>query len=136
MVMGKTFHFECPWCQYRAQVSGGADEGVHCELQTIICRDCRELMDVPTRLRQREPEKAMAHRPNAFRSRFELPPVVLRNGSFHQLNSVIRPLVWQEFKLSCPKDTRHFVEPWKDPGRCPRCGNYMEKSGWPFRLWE
>ena len=70
------------------------------------------------------------------RLRPEIPPVVLRNGSFHTLNTPVRPLVWQEFKLACPANAKHFVEAWQDPGRCPRCGNFMEKSGWPFRVWE
>ena len=134
--MGKTFHFECPWCQYRANLSGGPDSGVHCEVQTVVCRDCRELYDVPTRVRRREPEKEIAPG-NYFRAlRPEIPPVVLRNGSFHALNTPLRPLVWQQFRLECPVNPRHFVEAWKDPGRCPRCGNFLEKNGWPFRIWE
>jgi hypothetical protein len=31
---------------------------------------------------------------------------------------------------------KHQIESWRDPGRCPRCGNFMEKMGLPFRLWE
>lgn len=109
---------------------------MHCEVQTIKCRDCRELYDVPTRLRRREPENEIISGKFLKILRPELPPSVLRNGSFHQLNSPVAPLVWQEFKLACPLRANHFVEPWNDPGRCPRCGNFMEKNGWPFRLWE
>ena len=109
---------------------------MHCEVQTVVCRDCRELYDVPTRVRRREPEKEIAPG-NYFRAlRPEIPPVVLRNGSFHALNTPLRPLVWQQFRLECPVNPRHFVEAWKDPGRCPRCGNFLEKNGWPFRIWE
>jgi hypothetical protein len=136
MVMGRTFQFECPWCQYRAQLSGGADSGTHCEVQTIVCRDCRELYDVPTRIRRRQPEKD-APPVRRFRTlRPEIPPVVLRNGSFHSLKHPLPPLVWEEARLACPSNAKHFVEPWNDPGRCPRCGTFLEKVGWPFRLWE
>jgi hypothetical protein len=135
--MGKTFHFECPWCQYRAHISGGADSGVHCEVQTVVCRDCRELFDVPTRAQKREPEKSEISPGKSIRAlRPEVPPVVLQSGSFHQLNHPVRPLVWEQFKLACPMSPKHSVEPWNDPGRCPRCGNFMEKNGWPFRLWD
>jgi hypothetical protein len=134
--MGKTFQLECPWCQYRARVSGGADSGAHCEVQTIVCRDCRELSDVATRVQKRAPEKEIISDKFLRALRPEIPPVVLQNGSFHQLNAPMRPLVWHEFKLACPVNPKHFVEPWNDPGRCPRCGNFMEKNGWPFRLWD
>ncbi len=134
--MGRTFQFECPWCQYRAQLSGGADSGINCEVQTIICRDCRQLFDVLTRLRRRQPEKN-AQPTQRFRAlRPEIPPAVLRNGSFHPLNHPVPPLIWEAARLACPSNPKHVVEPWNDPGRCPRCGNFMEKVGWPFRLWE
>jgi hypothetical protein len=135
--VGKTFHFECPWCQYRVRISGGADSGVHCEVQTVVCRDCRELFDVATRVQKRELEKGEVVSGKFLRAlRPEIPPVVLQNGSFHQLNTPVQPLVWHQFKLTCPVNAKHFVEPWNDPGRCPRCGNFMEKNGWPFRLWD
>ena len=44
--MGRTYSFECPKCEYRVQVAGGADEGAHFAVQTIACADCRELYDV------------------------------------------------------------------------------------------
>ncbi|HEY4415801.1 MAG TPA: hypothetical protein VGO57_08925 [Verrucomicrobiae bacterium] len=134
--MGKTYHFQCPWCQYRAYISGGADSGDHCDIQTISCRDCRELYDVPVRLRRREPEKQLSLGKLLKPLRPELPPSVLRNGSFQPLNYPSRPLVWEQYKLACPVRPEHFIEPWQDPGRCPRCRNFMEKSGWPFRRWE
>ena len=52
--VGKAYHFECPQCHYRAKVSGGVDSGIHCEVQTLVCRDCRELMDVFTKVQRRE----------------------------------------------------------------------------------
>ena len=134
--MGRTFQFECPWCQYRAQLSGGADSGMHCDVQTIFCRDCRQLFDVFTRIQRRKPEKEAVATKRFRALRPEIPPVVLRNGSFHPLNHPLQPLVWEKIKLACPVNPKHSLEEWKDPGRCPRCGNFMEKVGWPFRLWD
>lgn len=127
--MGKTYLFECPHCQYCAKISGGADGGLHCEIQTVKCRDCRELMDVYTRVRRRTGagEKDAAKFPGFFRP--EIPPLVLRDEK-------IGRLVWKKFVLSCPVSAKHFVEPWNDPGRCPRCGIFMEKNGFPFRVWD
>jgi hypothetical protein len=127
--MGRTYHFECPLCQYRAKVSGGADSGAHCEVQTVICVECRELMDVFTRL-QRD-ETAAAHKakfPGFFRP--EVPPVILADATGK------RHLAWHRFVPSCPVNGRHKIEVWNEPGRCPRCGNFMEKLGLPHRLWD
>jgi hypothetical protein len=62
--------------------------------------------------------------------------VILQESSFHEHPQPPRPLVWREFTLMCPVDAKHFVESWKDPGRCPRCGTFLEQSGLPFRLWD
>ncbi|HEX9048542.1 MAG TPA: hypothetical protein VF988_16050 [Verrucomicrobiae bacterium] len=134
-VVGKTYLFECPQCQYRVRISGGTDSGRHCEIQTVICRDCRELYDVFTRLRRREDAQQLVRFPGFYRP--EIPPVVLSESSSVSLSS--KPparLVWRDCDLACPIDESHFVEPWNDPGRCPRCGNFMEKNGFPFRLWD
>lgn len=128
--MGRTYHFECPYCQYRAKVSGGADSGIHCEVQTVVCRDCRELFDVFTKVRRPADGSSSAATkfPGFFRP--EIPPVILQGGISGQR------LIWEKFKPACPVDSKHFVEAWKDPGRCPHCGNFMEKNGLPFRLWD
>jgi len=126
--VGKTHQFECLLCHYRAKVSGGADSGVHCEVQTVVCRDCRELMDVFTKVRRREGAEKKIKFPAFFRP--EIPPVILRDGS------IKTPWVWQKFPLACPAGAKHFVEAWNDPGRCPRCGNFMEKNGFPTKIWD
>ena len=133
--MGRTYIFECPQCQYRTQVSGGADSGVHCRVQTVICRDCRELYDVLIRVRRRAGAPLKAGKFPGF-DRPEIPPVVLREGSVNPKREQPAPLVWQDLALACPRWPKHFVEPWNDPGRCPRCGNFLEKNGLPFRLWD
>jgi hypothetical protein len=132
--VGKTYLFECPQCQYRARISGGVDGGLHCDTQTILCRECRQLYDVLTRERRRqgavEPSKFPAF------DRPDIPPVVLGQSSAHPAAQPPAPLVWRDAKLACPVDADHSVEPWRDPGRCPRCGNFMERNGFPLRAWD
>jgi hypothetical protein len=122
--MGKTYLFECGLCHYRVKVSGGADAGVDCEIQTVVCRDCRELFDIFTRVRRQSTPfgKFKALNP-------EIPPAAL-------VGSPARRKGWQKPPPACPREAKHRIEPWNDPGRCPRCGNYLEKSGLPFRVWD
>ena len=122
--MGKTYQFECSLCHYRTRISGGTDRGVDCEVQTVICHDCRELFDSFTRVRRQ------AAPVDSFRPKHpEIPPVALPGSTAHSE-------AWQACQLACPINPKHFVEPWQDPGRCPRCGNFMEKNGFPFRSWD
>lgn len=48
--MGRCFEFKCsnPSCGYEATVSGGKDMGFCGEVETMVCLDCKELMDVLT----------------------------------------------------------------------------------------
>ncbi len=50
-LMGRSYWFECPKCGYRAQVSGRSDRGFTFCVQTVACRDCRELFDAVTAVR-------------------------------------------------------------------------------------
>jgi hypothetical protein len=77
--VGRTYQFECPHCQYRAQVSGRPDDGVNCVIQTVVCRDCRALFDVFTRLRKRGSGlKAGSKRPEKlFPEHISIPPMML-----------------------------------------------------------
>jgi hypothetical protein len=139
--MGRSFWFECTRCGYRAKVSGGADEGRDCVIQTIACRECRQLYDAVLRVRVPElleppaglkpggggllPVAAAASRPPEFPSvlnRLRVPGV--------------RKSRWLTYKLQCPLASHHPVEPWSDLSPCPRCGYYLEKNPMPFRLWE
>jgi hypothetical protein len=133
--MGRTFHYHCTQCQYRASISGGADGGVNCDVQTIVCRECRELFDVFTRVRRELGHMKFARNFPAF-VRLEIPPVILRDSLFAPKPAAPRRFEWQKLKLECPVTAKHFVEAWKHPGRCPRCHAFMEQEGLPFRLWE
>jgi hypothetical protein len=132
--MGRTYIFECPQCQYRAKISGGADSGLHCEIQTVVCHACRELFDVFTRQRRHADALDVIRFPGFYRP--EIPPVILGESSFKPKRERPRALIWRDFALACPVEKTHFVEPWNSPGRCPRCGNFLEKNGLPFRLWD
>lgn len=134
MGVGKTYQFECPLCQYQARVSGGPDNGLHCEIQTVTCRDCRQLYDVYLRVRRRAGAAERIKFPGFFRP--EIPPVVLRESTSRPNVTPLPKLVWQKFTPLCPIEALHKVEPWKDPGRCPRCGCYLDKAGFPYRVWD
>lgn len=126
--MGKTYEFACGLCHYRTKVSGGADSGVDCAVQTVTCPDCRELFDVFTRVRQREGAVKLVKFPGFYRP--EIPPPHLRDPS-------VKPKwVWQKVSLACPVGPKHVVAAWKDPGRCPRCGSFMERNGFPTKIWD
>lgn len=62
--------------------------------------------------------------------------MILGASSVNPAPERLAPLVWRDTKLICPVEADHFIEPWNDPGRCPRCGNFMERNGIPFRAWD
>jgi hypothetical protein len=93
-------------------------------VQTVVCRDCRELFDVFTRVRRRATAagKLKPWQP-------EIPPLQLRSVP-------PKPPGWITAEPACPRSDLHRVESWTDPGRCPRCGCFLQKSGLPFRIWD
>lgn len=44
--MGSKFNFTCTNCNYSAMVSGERDYGMEAVVQTMVCADCQELVDV------------------------------------------------------------------------------------------
>jgi hypothetical protein len=132
--MGRTFHYHSTQCQYRARICGGADSGLDCDVQTVLCRECRELFDVFTRVRRVVGYGEFARHFSAF-TRPEIPPVILRDSLFAPKRASPRRFEWHKMKLTCPVAAKHFVEVWKHPGRCPRCHAFMEQEGLPFRVW-
>jgi len=52
--MGTLFEFRCNKCDYTAEVSGGKDCGMVAVVRTMVCRNCRELVDVTIGRRGRE----------------------------------------------------------------------------------
>ena len=146
--MGRAFQFECPQCQYRATVSGGADRGVNCAVQTIVCHDCHLLFDALTRVLRRADEVGSAPvQGKPVRALppdgITIPPLRLVENPWSVFPPLPRPSsppvrwLWAEVKPACPADDVHRIEFWNEPGRCPRCGNYLEKkSAFPWRLWD
>ena len=140
--MGRSYWFECPKCGYRAKVSGRADRGFNFFVQSIVCRDCKELYDAVTRVRTPEEPNALGNgsgirRPNSPRLR----SVLARPPSFQSvLNRLpyqgVKRFRWLQFKLQCPVSPLHRVESWNEPDKCPRCGIFLEKDGLPYRIWE
>jgi len=122
--MGRAYSFECSKCGYHARVAGGASEGIHFAVQTIVCADCRELHDAvirfkPSPRQQDNPPKA-APKFAALLNR--LPPRGVRT--------------WLKFKPACPVSPRHSVRLWKPPDKCPKCGVFLAQNAIPFRIWD
>ena len=139
--MGRTYLFECAKCGYRAKVSGGADEGFHFFVQTIVCRDCKKIYDAVTRLRVVDESRLKplfplpTARSRAGKKVIEVPPTF--DAALNRMPlSGARRYKWIPFKISCPVSAVHKVQSWKDPGKCPACGYYLEKNALPFRIWE
>jgi hypothetical protein len=147
--MGRTFHFDCPYCHYQARVSGGAETGLNCAVQTIICLDCRQLFDVFTRLRLRADKakpppansRAKSGR-NLLPAGVIIPPLWLVENVWSVFSPKRRPKGprkkwrWENVKPVCPVAETHRIKIWKAPGRCPRCGNILEKNLFPYRWWD
>ena len=140
--MGRSYWFECSRCGYRAKVAGRADRGLNFAVQTILCRDCKQLYDAVTRLRiadsfrernlgfdlqyqKRRAKQTAPSSPPAF-------DTVLNRLPFKG----IQHFRWLRFKPQCPVSSYHRVQEWNAPDKCPRCGVYMEQNAVPYRLWD
>ena len=140
--MGRSYWFECSKCGYRATVSGRADRGLAFFVQTILCRDCKQLYDAVTRLRVPDESEGLGsfagwrlvRSPNPYRS-ISSPP-----GFQSVLNRLpqtgVKRFRWLSFKIQCPVSALHHVRSWNEPDRCPKCGIYLEKEALPYRLWD
>jgi hypothetical protein len=136
--MGRSYLFECSKCGYKASVSGGPDSGFEFFVQTAACRDCRILFDSVVRLRIPDTGPRLLsdfQRMRLRKSESETPPAF--EAVLNRLPPVgIRKFRWMQFKLRCAISLAHRVHAWSDPGKCPRCGDFMEKNALPFRYWE
>lgn|SRR5208283_4252286 len=140
--MGRSYWFECSRCGYRAKVSGRADRGLNFFVQTIVCRDCKELHDAVVRARlPEEPPAAPDFSTPRRAGPATLPSSKRKAPSFQSvagrlLYTGLKRLKWRSFDLQCPVSPLHRVEQWNDPDKCPRCGVYLEKNVLPYRLWD
>jgi hypothetical protein len=139
--MGRSYWFECARCGYRAKVSGREDRGRTFFVQTVFCRDCRELYDAVTRLKVADDPvrfgnfAAWRWATPDLRRTFSAPPAFQAVLSRLPQRGVKR-FRWLPFKLQCPVSAIHQVRSWNDPDKCPRCSVFLEKSALPYRLWD
>lgn len=137
--MGRTYLFECSKCGYRAKVSGGADSGLHFAIQTITCSDCKELHDAVTEMKVPiVPPTARWKLKNGRLDAVEIPvPTPKVQAMLNRLPpSGAKRFRWLKFKLACPVSPIHRVKEWQTPGKCPRCGAFLECNALPFRRWD
>ena len=128
--MGRTYFFSCGKCRYTAKVAGGPAEGLEFTVQTILCRECKELQDAVTAARVASGDEF-----GTISGQFDSPPplekLFNRLPSLRRLNGHLKA-----FDLTCVSSPLHRVRAWNQPDKCPRCGNFMESSGFPFSLWD
>lgn len=143
--MGRSYQYECPKCGYKARVSGRADDGLNFSVQTILCRDCKELHDAVVRLRDVEDLAFRLRNPffqfqraassRTARAATKLPPKF--EAALNRLRyNGFRTARWMSYRIGCPVSPYHRVRAWNDPDHCPRCGLFLERSALPFRIWE
>ena len=132
--MGRTYLFECSKCGYQAAVSGGADTGFEFCVQTAACRDCRILFDCVVRWRVPDTGLKIPSGFHRLKRAKEAPPTF--EAALNRLPPTGKRLKWVPFKIQCPVSPFHRVRAWNEPGKCPRCGNFMEKNALPFRHWD
>jgi hypothetical protein len=137
--MGRTYLFECSKCGYRTKVAGGADRGVSFAVQTLLCRECKELYDSVTAWKVAAP--GLAGTPGGLiQSKTGRKPTTSPPSFLVALNRL--PLAgaarstWVHFKLTCPVSDRHRIREWRSRGKCPKCGCYLEQNAIPFRIWD
>jgi hypothetical protein len=141
--MGRSYCYECSKCGYRATVSGRMDRGVNFWVQTITCQQCAALYDSVTRLRV--PEETLLSRWRNASGFHRRTPIAYRNQrsppSFAETIARL-PFAgstryrWLQFRLQCPISPSHQVKPWAEPGKCPKCGLFLERGALPYRLWD
>jgi len=139
--MGRTYLFECAKCGYRAELAGGAERGRQLAVQTIHCLNCRELRDVVTEWKRPEPgpthSPAWKLKPTPFEPACEATPPPSFASAVNSL-TVRRgqPFRWARFKLACPVAPWHEIRRWQQPGKCPKCGIFLDGGGTPFKAWD
>lgn len=138
--MGRTYLFECTKCAYRVTVAGGCESGRQIAVQTIHCLDCRELLDAVTAVKVPATGSNLKHwklKPTAFTSdpSEEKPPKFADALNFLALGNTNR-CRWMTYKPACPVSSRHRIRIWQQPGKCPKCGVFLECCGTPFKAWD
>ena len=137
--MGRTYLFQCSKCNYKAAVAGGGDRGFHCFVQTIRCRDCAALYDVPVRLRVAETEVDPSYR--LWKRNLLTPAEPALSPAWRLWHRRLAfggapKLQWVHVRLRCPASPYHRIVAWNHPGKCPRCAADLERTLTPYRIWD
>lgn len=123
-------------------MSGKSDRGLQFAVQTVVCLDCRALLDAVTRWRvpDESPLQAWKNVGRRWPRRLAGPQAGPAPTFSEALNRLpprgVKRFRWVQFKAACPVSSLHRVEPWQAPDKCPRCGVPMEQSSLPYRLWD
>ena len=121
-------------------VAGRADRGVDFHVQTIFCRDCKQIYDAVTRLRVSLPNQL---RPMGLRREQIVNRQLAPKDAPNFADALSRLPVtgngnasWVRYPLRCPVSPLHKVEAWTERDKCPRCAYPLEKNPLPYRIWE
>jgi hypothetical protein len=120
--MIRIFIFECEKCGYSVRSAGGLTEGLDLSAQTIVCEECKQLQDA-----------VIAFKVDAGSGGLKSAPAFA--DVMNQL-SITGPTRWEHFEAACSVDPRHRIREWKQPGKCPRCGVFIEPSPIPISQWD
>jgi hypothetical protein len=149
--MGRTYLYECVRCGYRAKAAGKEDRGQEFFVQSIVCTDCKEVYDAVVRVKMpqtprpslsipqgravRRGRRAATARIATSRAAGRAAPKFEAMINRLPLRAALR-YRWVRFEPACPVSPFHRVAPWNEPGRCPRCGVYLERSALPLKIWD
>jgi hypothetical protein len=138
--MGRTYLFECAKCGYHTTVAGGSESGLQLAVQTIHCLDCRDLHDAITGLKlptAGNDLKRWKFKPSPFATGpSEAQPPKLGDALTFLVIGTGQRFRWMRYQLACPISVRHRIRRWQQPGKCPKCGVYLDGSGTPFQVWD
>lgn len=137
ITMGRNFLFECPRCGYRARVAGGESDGAWFVVRTIQCQDCGQLHDAVVKMRFPVPPLSGFKSLSGARRGMSPRIAPTFEAAVNRLPPTgVTRFRWVKFPLACPVSARHRINDWRHPGRCPKCGWFLETSALPFRTWE
>ncbi len=117
--MAQIRQFRCPNCDFRAEVSGGEDRGLEVYIQTVVCKECTEIRDVPAR-RFELPEDREKIYPDQQAKPLISAWLIFKAGELRRAakpESVAAQCThlshyWKQVVLKCPNNPFHKVVPW------------------------
>lgn len=154
--MGRAYRYDCDRCGYRVDICGGSIEVADFHMNTIHCVECRALYDVLSAIELPRPISDRAFAPptsrflnitderwGAIENRLGLRTCTLvRKKELRFSVKANTPLAkrltqtWYTLKIECPRNEHHRIKHWKEPGRCPRCFDYLQRGALPYREWD